>query len=200
MPINQIGMAATVMRPREDVYGLALALRRAREFDEAWKTLAPLRAGATPQPAFELLAAQLMTDMRRDDEALAIYRAALRAFPQQRSLAYAYVDLLLQGGKARDVLADLDERLRIIQDDARLYELQARAFEAAGRPMAQHRAQAEAYYRRGNLAAAVDQLEIAVKQGRGSDFYELSSAESRLRELRVLLENERAAEKALKIT
>jgi len=50
------------------------------------------------------------------------------------------------------------------------------------------------------IAAAVDQLEIAVKQVKGSDFYELSSAESRLRELRVLLENERAAEKALKIT
>ena len=190
----------TVIRPREDVYGLALALRRAREFDEAWKTLAPLRAGATPHPAFELLAAQLMTDMRRDDEALAIYRAALRAFPQQRSLAYAYVDMLLQSGRSREALADLEERLRLVADDPRLYELQARAFEAAGRPMAQHRAQAEAYYRRGNLAAAVDQLEIAVKQVRGSDFYELSSAESRLRELRALLENERAAEKALKIT
>ena len=35
---------------------------------------------------------------------------------------------------------------------------------------------------------------------KGSDFYELSSAESRLRELRALLENERAAEKALKIS
>jgi hypothetical protein len=35
---------------------------------------------------------------------------------------------------------------------------------------------------------------------RGSDFYELSTAESRLRELRQQLENERAAEKALKIS
>ena len=45
----------------------------------------------------------------------------------------------------------------------------------------------------------MDQLEIAVKF-RNANFYELSSAESRLRELRVLLENERAAEKALKIS
>ena len=50
-----------------------------------------------------------------------------------------------------------------------------------------------------DLAAAVDQLEIAVRN-RSSDFYELSSAESRLRELRAMLENERAAEKALKIS
>jgi predicted Zn-dependent protease len=190
----------TVMRPREDVYGLALALRRARDFDAAWKTLEPIRSGGSTHPAFELLAGQLLADMRREDEALALYRAALRSYPQHRSLTYAYLDQLLIGGRTKDAIADLDERLRLVQDDARLYDLQARAFEASGRPIAQHRAQAEAYFRRGNLAAAVDQLEIAVKQTRGTDFYELSIAESRLRELRSLLENERAAEKALKIS
>jgi hypothetical protein len=35
---------------------------------------------------------------------------------------------------------------------------------------------------------------------RGSDFYEIASAEARLRDLRIQLENERAAEKALKIS
>ena len=105
----------------------------------------------------------------------------------------------MQRGRNKEVLADLEERLRYVNDDARLYELQARAFESAGQRLAQHRAQAEAYYRRGNLAPAVDQLEIAVKF-RNANFYELSSAESRLRELRVLLENERAAEKAMKIS
>ena len=189
----------TVLRPRDDVYGLALAFRRARDFDAAWKTLAPLRTGSS-HPAFELLAGELKADMRREDEALAIYRAALKTSPHYRALTYAYLDLLLQSGKSGEVLADLDERLRVIQDDARLYELQARAFEASGQRLAQHRAQGEAYVRRGNLAAAVDQLEIAVKQTRGADFYALSSAESRLRELRALLENERTAEKALKIS
>ena len=113
---------------------------------------------------------------------------------------YAYNELLQQSGRVRESLADLEERTRGNPDDARLYELKARAMEASGRGVGQHRAQAEAYFRRGNLAAAVDQLEIATKQVRGSDFYELSIAESRLRELRLLLENERAAEKALKIS
>jgi predicted Zn-dependent protease len=189
----------TVVRPREDVYGLALALRRSRDFDAAWKTLAPLRAGAAPQPAFELLAGQLLGDLGRTDEAVKLYRTALHSYPRQRGLTYAYLDLLLQNGRAKEVVADLDERLRTVTDDAKLYEIQARAFEASGQPIAQHRAQAEAHFRRGNLAAAVDQLELAVKI-KGSDFYQLSSAESRLRELRTQLENERAAEKALKIT
>jgi predicted Zn-dependent protease len=188
----------TVVRPREEVYGLALSLRRTREFDDAWKTLTPLREGAS-HPAFELLAGQLLGDMGRVDEALVIYRRAMRASPQQRALSYAYYDLLLQTGRTREVIAELEQRLRNTQDDARLYELQARAFAASGQRIAQHRAQAEAHFRRGNLAAAVEQLEIAVKT-KSDDFYQLSSAESRLRELRAQLENEKAAEKALKIS
>lgn len=189
----------TVLRPREEVYGLALSLRRAREFDAAWKTLAPLRENGTSHPAFELLAAQLLGDLGRKDEALALYRTAMRASPQQRALTYAYYDLLLQSGGSREVIAELEQRLRTTQDDARLYEIQARAFAVSGQRIAQHRAQAEAHYRRGNLAAAVQQLEVAVKT-KSDDFYQLSSAESRLRELRALLENEKAAEKALKIS
>ncbi len=188
----------TVVRPREDVYGLALALRRDRQFDAAWKTLAPLREGGHPHPAFELLAGKLLVDMDRPAEALGVFRAALRQHPEQRAIAYAYLDLLVQLDRPKDALAYLEERLRTVQDDARLYEIQARAFEAVGKSVAQHRSLAEAQYRRGNLAAAVEQLEIAVKAK--GDFYESSSAEARLREMRALLENERAAEKALKIS
>jgi predicted Zn-dependent protease len=189
----------TVLRPREEIYGLALAQRRARDFEGAWKTLAPLRAEAS-HPAFELVAAELLADLHREDEALGVYRTALRKFAQDRALSYGYVDLLLQKGRLAEALAQIEDGLSRVRDDPRLYELQARAFAQSGRPLAQHRAQAEAYFRRGNLAAAVDQLEIAVKQTRGSDFYELSIAESRLRELRAQLETERDAEKALKIS
>jgi predicted Zn-dependent protease len=188
----------TILRPRDDVYGLALALKRARDFDGAWKTLAPLREGAG-HPAFELLAAQIRADEHRNDEALAIYKVAVRRNPGYRALAYGYYDLMLQTGHAPEVLAEMKERLRMTTDDARYYEFEARAFEASGRRLSQYRAQAEALYRKGNLAGAVEQLEMAVKM-KGSDFYEVSSAESRLRELRVILDNERAAEKALKIS
>jgi predicted Zn-dependent protease len=42
---------------------------------------------------------------------------------------------------------------------------------------------AEAQAIRGNLPAAIEQLQIALKAGEG-DFYQLSSVEARLRELR----------------
>ncbi|HEY4997722.1 MAG TPA: M48 family metalloprotease, partial [Usitatibacter sp.] len=133
----------TVLRPREDVYGLAYALRRARDFDAAWKTLEPIRGGQVdarplpvlgvalpPHPAFELLAGQLKVDMHKEDEAMSIYRAALRVYPHHRGLVYAYLELLLQTGHSKEALADLEERLRYSTEDWRLYELQARAFEA----------------------------------------------------------------------
>jgi predicted Zn-dependent protease len=196
--MRQLLAERSVVRPREEVYGLALALYRARDFEGALKTLAPLREGAS-HPAFELLAGQVKAGQRKHAEALAIYRAAMKTSPQYRALVYAYFDELLENGLAAEAIAELNERLRSTQDDSRLYELQARAFESSGRRVSQHRAQAEAAYRRGNLPAAVEQLELAVK-ARGSDFYEYSSAESRLREMQRLLENERAAEKALKIS
>jgi predicted Zn-dependent protease len=52
-----------------------------------------------------------------------------------------------------------------------------------GRRLQQHRAQAEAYALRGQLPAAVQQLELAQKSGDGN-FYEYSQVDSRLRELK----------------
>jgi beta-barrel assembly-enhancing protease len=189
----------TVLRPREDVYGLVQALRRTRDFAAAERELATLRGAGTTHPAFEWLAAQVQADQGRMDDALALYRNALKMYPQYRGLVYGQADVLLQSGRNAEAVAFLDERLRSTPDDARLYELQAKAHAALGRRLAQHRSQAEAYFRRGNLAAAVDQLELASK-AKGSDFYEISGVEARLRQLRSLLDNEREAEKALKIS
>ena len=196
---NALLAERSIVRPREDVYGLAIALRRTRDFEGAWKTLAPIREGPG-HPAFEVLAAQIRSAQGRHDDALAIYKSALAATPRHRALVYGYFDELLQTGQTRLAITELEERLRSPHDDSKLYELQARAYEATGRRLSQHRAQAEAFFRKGNLAAAVEQLEIAVRAKGTENFYELSSAESRLRELRSQLEIERAAEKALKIS
>ena len=48
--------------------------------------------------------------------------------------------------------------------------------------MLQHRAQAEAYIRQGNIHAAISQLETAL-QSKDGDFYETSGVEARLKEL-----------------
>jgi predicted Zn-dependent protease len=64
--------------------------------------------------------------------------------------------------------------------------LQARAYAMQGNVLEQHKAQAYSYAWQGKLYSALEQLELA-KQAGGS-FYQLSSVESDIRELREMLD------------
>lgn len=97
---------------------------------------------------------------------------------------YGYANTLYESGQPDSAIAAIEERLKRNGDDARLFELAAKGYERKNRRLAQHRALAEAYFRRDNLIGAVDQMELAVKAKDG-DFYEVSSAEARLKELKV---------------
>jgi predicted Zn-dependent protease len=188
----------SVLRPREEVYGLALALRRARDFPAAARELAPLRQSATTHPAFEALHAQLLGDLGQRQESLAAFEKALVAHPHHRGLAYGYAEALLDAGRAPDAVHWLVDRTRIYSGDAHSFELLSKAYAATGQRLLQHRAQSEAYFRRGNLGRAVDQLEIAIRI-RDADEVETSIAAARLRELRGQLQIQKEAEQALKI-
>lgn len=168
-------------------YGLALSLMRVRDYPRARAELAALRKLAAPGPIIETLACALAAAADEAEAALDCYRDALRIYPSYRALIYDYAEQLLAARRPEQALRLVEERLQWVADDHRLYLLQARAYAALGRRLAQHRAQAEAYARMGNLAAAVEQLQIGLKSGDG-DFYALSSAEARLKELRKLEE------------
>jgi predicted Zn-dependent protease len=114
------------------------------------------------------------------------YASAVQAHPNYRALVYDQAEVLILNGEPDAALGMLEARLRIYPDDTRLYILQSRAYAAQGKRLLQHKAQAEAYARQGQLAAAVEQLQIAARSGDG-DFYQLSSVEARLRELRAQL-------------
>lgn len=170
----------TIRRSRADAYGLVLALKRNREFAQAEKELATIRTSGGVNPWIERLAADIKADQKRYAEALDIYAAGLKVFPNNRALFYGHAETLLNAGQTEPALAALTDKLRRTPEDPRLYDLQARAFAAKNKQLAQHRSLAEAYYRRGNLVGAVEQLELAVKANDG-DFYEKSGAEARMR-------------------
>lgn len=171
-------------------YGLATSLARMKSYAQARKELEALRKLTPPSPIVETLACELVAGERGAEPALACYREALKAHPAYRALVYNYAEALLQAGRAGPALKLVEDRLQVVANDYRLYLLQARAYAALNKPMAQHRAQAEAYARQGQLGAAMEQLRIGLKSGDG-DFYQLSSAEARLRELRRLDEEMR---------
>ena len=135
-------------------------------------------------PMIETLAGQVKRAAKNDGDTLAFYRSAVQNFPQHRALIYDYADLLLQGKQAGIAVKLLAEQLARHPSDTKLYDLQARAYAMQGRLIEQHRAQAYSYAWQGNLYAAIEQLELAKLAG--GSFYQLSTRESELRELREL--------------
>jgi predicted Zn-dependent protease len=170
-------------------YGLVASLIRTRDFARARKELVPLRK--TSSPIIENLACRLADASGDSANALKCYQDARRAYPGYRALFYGHAEQLLRARQPAAVLQMIDSRMQAQSSDSRLYRLQAQAYAAQGNSLQQHRAQGEAYFRDGQLGAAIEQMQIALKTGEG-DFYQLSAVEARLRELRRMqLEQER---------
>jgi predicted Zn-dependent protease len=169
-------------------YGLAAALLRAKEPARAEAELAPLLK-TMEHPMFAGLAARIKQAKGDNQGAADVLKQALTRYPDNRALNYAYIEVLQQLGKNRDATALLGEQLKNYPRDARLYGLQAKGYASLGKRLLQHQAQAEAYVLQGSLPAAIEQLQLAQKSGDG-DFYQLSSVEARLRDLRQQFERE----------
>jgi beta-barrel assembly-enhancing protease len=173
-------------------YGLVSALLRDNQIQRAAQELTNLRKQAKTNPMsknspmIETLAGQVLRATKNYTEALAFYRTAVQNFPQHRALIYDYTDLLLQDNQAETAVKLLTEQLTRHPSDTTLYDLQARAYAMQDKTLEQHQAQAYSYAWQGNLHAAIEQLELA-KQAGGS-FYQLSTIESDLRELREMLD------------
>lgn len=174
-------------------YGLAVVSRRMNSYARAEKELAIARKKVTAAMT-ENLAAQLKRDMKDPKAAVAIYQSGLKRFGDDRALNYGYVETLIETNETNQALKVLADRLLITSADAELYDLQGKAYAAQGKRLLQHQSLAEAYVRIGNLSAAVDQLQIAARSGDG-DYYQQSSVEARLKELRNQLTAERKSNK-----
>lgn len=175
-------------------YGLVTALVRMKKFERAELELAQLRKDLPLDAIVENLAAQVKLAAGKEDAALAQYRAALRNFPNRRPLVYGYAEALLRNKQSAEALKVLAREQETYPNDARLYQIQAQGYAAQGKWLLSNQALAEAYLRQGNLGAAVTQLQIGLKSGDG-DFYQLSAAEARLKQLHALDKERKALEK-----
>ena len=164
-------------------YGLTAALLRARDVAGAWKEFFALRALVKGNALVDGLGCRIRL-AGNDPETFKCFRDAVQAYPGARALVYDYTEALLQARQPDVALKVVENRLANYPDDHRLYLFQARAHELLNRRLAQHRSQAEAYARMGATSAAIEQLQIGLKAGDG-DYYQMSAAEARLRQLRV---------------
>ena len=169
-------------------YALAVALLRAKETARAEAELAPLLK-TSDHPLVAGLAARIKQAHGDQGGAADMLKLALVRYPNNRALNYAYIDAQQQQGRHADAAVLLDEQIKNYPRDARLYALRAKSYASMGKRLLQHQSQAEAYLLQGSLPTAIEQLELAQKSGDG-DFYQLSSVEARLRDLRKQLAEE----------
>lgn len=167
-------------------FGAAIALLRLREFSRAETEVNAAKKIAS-HPMLDNLSAQIKRESGDTAAALDILRSALKTAPHNRALNYSYVETLLAAKQNDTALKAVNERLANVQDDYRLYELQARSYAALGKQLPQHQAQAESYILQEKLPAAMEQLKLAVKSAEG-DFYQISAAEARMKQLKIMVE------------
>jgi predicted Zn-dependent protease len=164
-------------------YGLALALTRNREYAAADAELARVRQLVGPHPMVELAAARVRTAAGDLPGARELLKAAIARDPNYYPLTFALVQSLQATGQHEQALQLLTNLVRNAPGNPKLYDMQAQSYAATGQRLLQHRALAEAYYLQGTIPAAIEQLQLAQKSSDG-DFYQLSSVEARLKELR----------------
>lgn len=177
-------------------YALAVALLRAKEFSRAESEVAPLLKNSD-HPLVAGLAARIKQAKGDNRGALDTLKLALTHYPNDRALNYAYIDGLQREAQHADAAPLLDQQIRHYPRDARLYAMRAKAYAFMGRRLLQHQSQAEVYVLQGSLPAAIEQLQLAQQNGDG-DFYQLSSVEARLRDLRRQLAQQMKEEKEKK--
>jgi predicted Zn-dependent protease len=164
-------------------YALVLALLRAQDFGRARSEAQRLKADEPNSAMVATLVGRVQTAAGDLAGATKTYSDAIKRFPRYRALYYDQAKLLLDAKQPREALQVLGEVSRFARPDARLFRMQAEAYSRVGQKLQQHRSQAEAYLLMGSLPAAIEQLQLGLRAGDG-DYYQQSSAEARLRELR----------------
>lgn len=173
----------------EALYALTASALRAGDKAVTEETLGKLEKHSQA-PMVATLAARVMFDAKRPEQALDRLRAAMRQHGTTRPLAEAYADALLQASQPAEARKAAIEYLRVWADDPGFLVLLARANFALGLHAEGHLAQAESLRQQDLLAPAIDQLESARKSG--GDYYTQSIVDVRLRELRDRLMEEKA--------
>jgi predicted Zn-dependent protease len=127
-------------------------------------------------------------------QALKDAESATGQYPLSRALARQYADAMLNAGKLDDATRYLRDQVQLYREDAKLYELLARAYSGQGKIALQHMALAESYVLAGALPAAVDQLNFA-RKAKDVSFYDQSVIDARERALKARQKEEKEEEK-----
>ena len=177
----------------EGLYGLALIAQRQGKIDQAEAYLQDARKVAHAEIApnssvqrqslsLDITASELALAKGKNDDALQIAQATLKAYPQSYAAGAALINAELKMGRTNEAITWLKARTKAQSNEILWWGLLSQAYDQAKNDPMRHYALGEKYALEGSWNAAIEQLKIARSIG-GSDFYQASMIDARLRDM-----------------
>lgn len=164
-------------------YGYALALLRARQYDNARSEARKLADRSPSNLHYRILQAEVEMAAGRSDLGLQVYANAYKRSPSYYPLALNYARALVRSKRPQDAEPIIRAMLQQRPDDPALYQVLSQAAGANGKTAESHQAMAEYYYLNGNANSAIEQLQLASRYA-GNNFYLQSSVEARIQAIK----------------
>lgn len=182
-------------RNREaEEYGYAIALIQARDHAKAREILSRLLANRPQTQEYRIALAQLERINKNMAKAQGLIDEGLRSNPDSRPLLLAKVELLELQGRFGDAIAPLERLIKRHAQDPRLFKRLAQAQGRIGKKTEGYANMAKHYYLNGEIKLAVQQLEVAMRAPRESDFLSAKLA-AQLRTYKQELQEQERAQK-----
>lgn len=160
-------------------YGHALLLLQQKKYAQSRKLLAELHKNDNGRIAYMLALAEVENGDGQPARAEEIYQDGLRIHPGNGLLTQAYANHFLQQNRPQEAVRLLRDYSRGRQVVPKIHELLAEAESRSGNKGIAHMALADYYYSLGETPTAIEQLNLARRNG-GLDFYYQSLLDARL--------------------
>lgn len=185
-------------------YGLAFVAYKRLDFTAARTLLNQSRKLLEQSPTYRsiLTYSNMYADLsintliagKQTDAAVKEAEKSMRDLPLSRGIAMQYAEALIADKQEEKAGVFLRDQIVLYRQEAQLYNLLAKVYDAQGKQAAQHLALAEAYAIQGNLAAALQQLDIARRE-KDAQYFELAVIDAREREWKEKHKEQQAEEK-----
>lgn len=170
-------------------YGLAYAAKQRRDYSAAQGFIQQAQQMDIASAPIEVLRAELLLLQNEPSAALAVAQKAWQLWPQNQAVALVLTDAMQKHRQTELNIEFLKQRILQWPTVPRFHQLLAAAFEQAQRPVEARQAMAQYYVLVGAIPSAVAQLQQA--RNLSQDFYEQSTLDVQIRELRERLERDR---------
>jgi predicted Zn-dependent protease len=163
-------------------YEYALLLAAGKQYEKAARVMRQLHHADPDRLAYRLALGRILQQAGELDAALNLYRESLSLYPGESIVVLPYANTLMTAGKSEQAYTMLADLSNSAADNPAVYKLLAQAAGKTNRPLQTHTAMAEYYYLNGYTVQAVEQMKLAQKSARLSN-YQAARIEARLKAL-----------------